>query len=121
MANILSVDDSTSIRKTIGIALGREGHTVYEACIGAEGLLRAGEHDFDLVLVDLNMPEMDGITMVQELRKLPDKAGVPVLFLTSESDGDFKQRARDAGATGWLTKPFNAEQLVRIVNKVLAK
>ena len=121
MAAILTVDDSASIRQTVKIALGREGHTISEACDGIEGLKKADESRFDLILVDLNMPEMDGITMIRELRKKPEHAGVPILFLTTESDKDVKQQAKTAGATGWLTKPFKAEQLVKIVNKVLAK
>ena len=65
------------------------------------------------------MPVMDGLTMIEELRRNPAHAGVPIIFLTTESDADLKQRAKAAGATGWLTKPFDADQLVRIVKKVL--
>jgi two-component system, chemotaxis family, chemotaxis protein CheY len=121
MADILTVDDSASIRQAIKIALRSEGHEIHEATDGREGLRLADERTFDLILVDLNMPEMDGMTMIRELRKKPAHAGVPVLFLTSESDTDVKQQAKTAGATGWLTKPFEASQLIKIVNKVLAK
>jgi len=121
MPAILTVDDSASIRQTVKIALGREGHVVGEAQDGPEGLKKAGEQHFDLFLVDLNMPGMDGIEMIRELRKDPANAGVPILFLSTESDTTVKRKAQEAGATGWLTKPFNADQLLRIVNKVLAK
>jgi two-component system, chemotaxis family, chemotaxis protein CheY len=121
MAEILTVDDSASIRQTIKIALGGAGHAISEAVNGRDGLDKADGGKFDLIITDLNMPEMDGLTMIRELRKRPTQAGVPILFLTTESDASMKQQAKDAGATGWLTKPFVAEQLVKIVGKVLAK
>jgi two-component system, chemotaxis family, chemotaxis protein CheY len=121
MAAILTVDDSASIRHTVKIALGREGHTIGEAQDGEEGLAKADAEKYDLILVDLNMPGMDGMTMIRELRKKPLQAGVPILFLSTESDISVKREAKAAGATGWLTKPFDADQLVHIVNKVLAK
>jgi two-component system chemotaxis response regulator CheY len=118
---ILSVDDSASIRAAIKIALSAEGYSVTEAANGAEGLDKASAGGFDLIVTDLNMPVMDGLTMIQQLRGRPAGAGVPILFLTTESDADVKAQAKAAGATGWLTKPFDPEQLVRVVNKVLAK
>jgi two-component system, chemotaxis family, chemotaxis protein CheY len=121
MSAILTVDDSASIRQTVKIALSREGYAVGEAHDGPEGLKKADEERYDLFLIDLNMPGMDGIEMIRELRKNPANAGVPILFLSTESDAAVKRKAQDAGATGWLTKPFNADQLVRIVGKVLAK
>ena len=121
MASILTVDDSASIRRTIKIALDGEGHSVSEAGDGSAGLQKAESKRFDLIITDLNMPVMDGLTMIRELRKRPAQAGIPILFLTTESDAAIKQQAKAAGATGWLTKPFNPEQLVQIVKKVLAK
>jgi two-component system, chemotaxis family, chemotaxis protein CheY len=121
MAAILTVDDSASIRQAVKIALGSEGHSVVEAVNGADGFAKAGGAAFDLVITDLNMPVMDGMTMIQELRKVSAYAGVPILFLTTESDAGVKQQAKAAGATGWVTKPFAADQLARIVEKVLAK
>ena len=120
-ANILTVDDSASLRQAIKIALTSEGYAVTEAADGAEGLSKAGAASFDLIITDLNMPVMDGLTMIRELRAKPEHAGVPILFLTTESDANIKAQAKAAGATGWLTKPFNAEQLVAIVKKVLAR
>jgi two-component system chemotaxis response regulator CheY len=121
MTAILTVDDSASIRQAIKIALSSEGYAVTEAVDGADGLAKANAGAFDLIVTDLNMPVMDGLAMIRELRKYPAHAGVPILFLTTESDAEIKQQAKAAGATGWLTKPFDPEQLVRIVKKVLAK
>lgn len=120
-ANILTVDDSASIRMTTKISLSNAGYTVTEAVDGSDGLAKAKSGAFDLIITDLNMPVMDGLTMIEELRKLPEHMGVPIIFLTTESDADLKARAKAAGATGWLTKPFDPEQLVRVVKKVLAK
>ena len=120
-AKILTVDDSASIRLTTRVTLSNAGYTVTEAVDGMDGLnkLKAGE--FDLVVTDLNTPNMDGLTMIRELRKLPAHTGVPVIFLTTESDGEIKQQAKAAGATGWLTKPFDPESLVKIARKVLGR
>ncbi|EJT04087.1 response regulator [Rhizobium sp. CCGE 510] len=120
-ANILTVDDSASIRLTTKVTLTNAGYSVTEAVNGAEGLATAKGRSFDLIVTDLNMPVMDGLTMIEELRKLPAQAGVPIIFLTTESDADLKARAKAAGATGWLTKPFDPENLVKIVKKVLGR
>ena len=120
-ASILTVDDSSSIRVAIKIALQGAGYTVAEAENGAEGIAKANAGNFDLIVTDLNMPIMDGLTMIEELRKLPAHMGVPILFLTTESDDGMKQRAKAAGATGWLTKPFDADQLVKVAKKVLGR
>jgi two-component system chemotaxis response regulator CheY len=116
---VLTVDDSSSVRVAIRIALSGAGYSVSEAENGAEGLRKADAGAFDLIITDLNMPVMDGLTMIETLRRNPAHSGVPIIFLTTESDADLKQRAKTAGATGWLTKPFDADQLVRIVKKVL--
>lgn len=120
-ASILTVDDSASIRLTTRVALSNAGYTVTEAVDGLDGLAKLKGSQFDLVVTDLNMPNMDGLTMIRELRKLPAHMGVPVIFLTTESDADIKQEAKAAGATGWLTKPFDPESLVKIVRKVLGR
>ena len=120
-ASILTVDDSASIRVTIKIALTGAGYTVAEAENGADGIAKAKAAHYDLIITDLNMPVMDGLTMIEELRKSPDHTGVPIIFLTTESDEGMKQRAKAAGATGWLTKPFDPEQLVKIARKVLGR
>lgn len=120
-ASILTVDDSASIRQAIKIALGSAGYSVQEATNGAEGLEKAEAGAFDLIITDLNMPVMDGLTMIQELRRRGKVVGVPIVFLSTESDGDIKAQAKSAGATGWMTKPFESEQLIRIAQKVLSR
>ena len=121
MSSILIVDDSASIRQAVKIALGGHGHTVSEAANGSEGVAKAGAAHFDLIITDLNMPVMDGLTMIRKLRADPAHTGMPIVFLTTESDSGIKTQAKTAGATGWITKPFDADQLCRIVTKVLAK
>ncbi|MBB4101685.1 response regulator [Allorhizobium borbori] len=120
-ARILTVDDSASIRLTTNVALSTAGYAVSEAVNGADGLAKAQAERFDLIVTDLNMPIMDGLTMIEELRKIPSQTGIPIIFLTTESDAALKTRAKNAGATGWLTKPFDPENLVKIVRKVLGK
>jgi|TARA_R110000751_G_scaffold133525_5_gene235975 two-component system, chemotaxis family, chemotaxis protein CheY len=120
-ASILTVDDSASIRLTTRVALSNAGYTVTEAVDGKDGLAKLDAGQFDIIVTDLNMPNMDGLTMIRELRKLPAHTGVPVIFLTTESDAEIKQQAKAAGATGWLTKPFDPESLVKIVRKVLGR
>jgi two-component system chemotaxis response regulator CheY len=121
MASVLTVDDSPSIRQAIKIALGAAGHDVSEAADGSEGAAKARAGQFNLIITDLNMPVMDGLTMIRTLRAEPAYAGVPIIFLTTESDDAVKAEAKAAGATGWIVKPFAPDQLVRVVNKVLAQ
>ena len=120
-AKILTVDDSASVRMTTTIALRNAGYTMAEAVDGRDGLEKVRNGTFDLVVTDLNMPNMDGLEMIEAVRKLPTHTGLPIIFLTTESDGALKTRAKQAGATGWMTKPFDPEQLVKIVRKVLGK
>ncbi|OLP58466.1 two-component system response regulator [Xaviernesmea oryzae] len=120
-AHILTVDDSASIRMTTKIALTGAGYQVTEAVDGLDGLNKAKAGQFDLIVTDLNMPNMNGLSMIEALRKSAAHMGVPIIFLTTESDADMKSRAKAAGATGWITKPFDAEQLVKIAKKVLGK
>ena len=119
--SVLTVDDSPSIRVAIRIALAAAGYTVAEASDGAEGLRQAKSTRYDLIITDLNMPVMNGLAMIEELRKSPEHAGMPIIFLTTESDAGMKLKAKAAGATGWITKPFDPPALVKIVNKVLGK
>lgn len=120
-ASILVVDDSASVKAAIRIALTSAGYQLAEAADGAEGIAQANTETFDLIITDLNMPVMDGLTMIETMRAMPAHAGVPIVFLTTESDEAMKQRARAAGATGWLTKPFDPEQLVKVARKVLGR
>jgi two-component system, chemotaxis family, chemotaxis protein CheY len=116
---ILTVDDSPSIRQMVKLTLSNAGYDVVEAGNGAEGLSKAQGSALDMVVTDLNMPVMNGLDLIRALRKLPSYRGVPILFLTTESDAAMKKEAKDAGATGWITKPFQQDQLVSIVKKVL--
>jgi two-component system chemotaxis response regulator CheY len=120
-ASILTVDDSPSLRMAIRIALSGAGYAVTEAGDGKEGLDKALSAPFDLIVTDLNMPVMDGLTMIREIRKSPAHCGIPIIFLTTESDDAMKQQAKAAGATGWLVKPFVPDQLIRIARKVLGR
>jgi two-component system chemotaxis response regulator CheY len=116
---ILAVDDSPSVRQMVKLSLTGAGYDIVEAGDGAEGLSKARASTLDMVVTDLNMPVMNGLGLIRELRKLPAYRGVPILFLTTESDPEMKQQAKAAGATGWITKPFQQDQLVAIVRKVL--
>lgn len=119
MASVLTVDDSPSIRQMIKLVLSGAGHQVAEAGDGADGLAKAKTQRFDLVITDLNMPVMNGLEMIRGMRALPSFAGVPIVFLTTESDDAVKQQAKAAGATGWITKPFKPEQLLAVVAKLV--
>lgn len=119
MTKILAVDDSTSMRQMVGFTLKSAGFEVQEASDGVEALKIAKSQTFDLVISDVNMPNMDGITLVTELRSLADYKFIPILMLTTESSTEKKQAGRSAGATGWIVKPFNPDQLLATVNKVI--
>jgi two-component system chemotaxis response regulator CheY len=119
MANILAVDDSASMRQMVAFTLKGAGHVVTDAEDGKHALDIARGKAFDLVLTDVNMPVMDGLSLTRELRKLPNYRFTPILVLTTEAGPEKKQEGRAAGATGWLVKPFNPEQLLATVKKVL--
>jgi len=119
MANILAVDDSSSMRQMVSFTLQGAGHSVVEASDGSEALEVAKGQQFDLVISDVNMPVMDGITLIKNLRGLAEYKFTPLLMLTTESSMDKKLEGKQAGATGWIVKPFNPEQLLATVNKVL--
>jgi len=119
MATILTVDDSTSMRQMVSFTLKQSGFDVVEAADGAEGLQKAQSSRFNLVITDVNMPKMDGITLVKELRALPAYKFTPILLLTTEAGIEKKKEGKEAGATGWLVKPFNPDQLLSTIKKVL--
>jgi two-component system chemotaxis response regulator CheY len=119
MRQILTVDDSSSIRQMVGFTLTKAGYQVTEAVDGKDGLTKAGQQKFDLVITDLNMPNMDGVQMIAAIRKLPGYGFTPILMLTTESQAEKKADGRKAGATGWIVKPFNADQLVAVVQKLV--
>lgn len=119
MAKILIVDDSASMRQMVTHTLSEAGHQVTEAVDGEDALAKAKAGGFSAVITDVNMPKMDGITLVGQLREQPALKGVPILLLTTESAPEKKQEGKRAGATGWLVKPFDPEQLLNTLSKVL--
>lgn len=119
MAHILIVDDASSIRHLVSFTLRTAGHTLLQACTGAEGLQQAREHAVDLILSDVNMPDMDGIAMTRAVRALEHHRFTPILLLTTEAGADKKAEGKAAGATGWLVKPFNPDTLLSTIQKVL--
>ncbi|WP_394129220.1 response regulator [Shewanella maritima] len=119
MKKILAVDDSTSMRQMVSFTLKTAGYDVTEAADGEQALSLAQQTEFDLVISDINMPVMDGITLIKHLRALQTYKFTPLLMLTTESSPEKKQEGRAAGATGWIVKPFNPEQLLATAKKVL--
>lgn len=119
MANVLAVDDSVSLRKLLAATLQQAGHQVTEASNGTEALAVAKQHSFNLVISDLNMPLMDGLTFIRNLRVIGAYKFTPILVLTTEMDPEKKKQAKEAGATGWLVKPFDPAQLLATIRKVL--
>jgi len=119
MATIMTVDDTATMRQMISFTLHSVGHEVVEASDGNEALAIAKDKKFDLVIADVNMPNMDGISLVKMLRAMPNYKFTPILILTTESQDTKRQEGKGAGATGWIVKPFNPEQLISVVSKVL--
>ena len=119
MARIMAVDDSVSLRRMLVHTLTQAGHQVTEASDGVEAVKLAATAAVQLVITDVNMPNMDGLTLVKKLRGLTSYKHVPILVLTTEMDPAKKKEAKDAGATGWIVKPFVPEQLLGTIRKVL--
>ena len=119
---LLIVDDSTMLRDMLSYALNDGGYNdVTEGIDGIDGLEKAKSSTFDLIITDVNMPNMDGLTFVSELRKLPQYSSTPILVLTTERSDEMKSKGKQAGATGWIVKPFVPDQLLKAVNIVLKK
>lgn len=116
---ILTVDDSSFLRQMVAFSLRSAGYDVVQAVDGRDGLIKAKEKTVDLVLTDQNMPIMDGLTLIKNLRGLGSYQKVPILMLTTESSGEMKAKGRAAGANGWLVKPFDQRKLIEIVQKVI--
>jgi two-component system chemotaxis response regulator CheY len=119
MKRILTVDDSASVRQMVSFTLRKADYEVVEAVDGKDGLAKVSSGKFDLIITDLNMPNMDGIQMMTAVRKLPGYSFIPILMLTTESQAEKKDAGRKAGATGWIVKPFNADQLIAVVQKLV--
>jgi two-component system chemotaxis response regulator CheY len=119
MQSILAVDDSASMRQMVAFTLKAAGYNVIEAADGQEAYDKARNQQVDLVLTDQNMPRMDGITLVKNLRELPMFTATPILILTTESSDAMKAKGKAAGATGWLVKPFDPAKLIEVIKKVI--
>jgi two-component system chemotaxis response regulator CheY len=119
MKRILTVDDSASVRQMVSFTLRSAGYDLSEAVDGKDGLGKVSSGKFDLIVTDLNMPNMDGIEMITAIRKLPGYAFIPILMLTTESQAEKKDAGRKAGATGWIVKPFNTDQLLAVVHRLV--
>ncbi|NOQ77496.1 MAG: response regulator [Methylococcaceae bacterium] len=116
---IMIVDDSASIRQVVGIALKSAGYDVIEACDGVDALSKLTGQKIHLVITDVNMPNMDGITFVTEAKKLPQYKFTPIMMLTTEAGTDKKMAGKAAGAKAWLTKPFQPPTLMTAVSKLV--
>ena len=115
----LVVDDSPTMRQMVALTLTNAGFKVVEAEDGKDAINKvAGALKMDIVVTDLNMPEMDGISLIKELRKMAAFKFTPILMLTTESAADKKQAGKEAGATGWIVKPFNPELMLKIIEKI---
>lgn len=116
---ILIADDSESIRELLEMTLAKEGYQVIKTVDGEDALSQLNGQEIDLIITDLNMPKMDGIDLIRGVRKTSQYAMTPVLFLTTESQASKKEEARQAGATGWVVKPFMPERLISVVQKIV--
>lgn len=116
---ILVVDDAATIRQVVGITLKNAGYTVLEACDGKEALSKLDGRKVHLIISDVNMPNMDGITLVKEVKKLPDYKFTPIIMLTTESQESKKQEGQAAGAKAWMVKPFQPAQMLAAVSKLM--
>ena len=118
---ILAVDDSPTIRALVSKALRNAGFDVFLAVDGVDGVGALSEADPHLIIPDINMPRMDGFGLIENVRATGAYADGPILVLTTESGADLKARARSAGATGWIVKPFEDERLIAVIDKVLGR
>lgn len=118
--HVLIVDDSLAMRRMITFTLESGGFTVTQGCNGAEALTLLAEHVPDLIIADVNMPVMDGITFVVNARQLPGIKTIPILMLTTENLKSKVSAGREAGATGWMVKPFRPERLLEVVGRILS-
>src|SRR5262249_36532983 len=109
--SVLVVDDSKTVRMMVREALVQDGYDIREACDGCEALTVVKTVTPDLVVTDINMPEMDGISLIRALRELPEHRLTPILVLSSEATDDIIRNGKNAGATGWMVKPFDGGQL----------
>jgi len=117
---IMTVDDSASIRQLVSFTLKQQGYEVVEAVNGTEAIRKLNQKKIDMLITDINMPEIDGISLIKMVRDNPSYKFMPIIILTTGSQTEKKEEAKAAGATGWIVKPFRPDQLVAAVRKVLA-
>lgn len=116
---IMTVDDSASVRQMVCFVLKQNGYEVIEAVDGADALRKLATQKVNMIITDLNMPNLDGIGLIKGARALPACKFIPIIMLTTESQDSKKQEGKNAGASGWIVKPFKAEQLMAVIKKVL--
>ena len=119
MKTIMTVDDSASLRQMVSFVLRGGGYDVVEAMDGLDAMSKLKGRDLDLIVTDINMPRMDGLEFTRQLRAMPQYKFVPIVLLTTESHPEKKQEGKAAGATAWIVKPFNPDQLLAVVKKVM--
>lgn len=120
MKKILVVDDSSVVRMSLEMLLKENGFEVISAVDGVDGLTKAGNDKFDLIITDINMPNMNGLDMMKRMREISELKFVPILVLTTESDSEMLAKGKEYGATGWIVKPFTNEDLLSTVQKVVS-
>lgn len=116
---IMTVDDSPSVRQMVSFTLKTKGFGVIEAGDGVEALEKLAGNRVNMILTDLNMPKMDGLDLIREVRQGNVSKFVPIVMLTTESQAEKKMKGKEAGATGWIVKPFQPDQLLAVVKKLL--
>ena len=116
---VMTVDDSATVRQMVSFVLKQNGYTVIDAVDGRDGLNKLASAKVDMIITDLNMPNLDGIGLIKGVRAIPSCKYTPIVMLTTESDDTKKQAGKSAGASGWIVKPFNPEQLLAIVKKMI--
>jgi two-component system chemotaxis response regulator CheY len=116
---IMTVDDSASVRQMVSFTLKQAGYTVVEAVDGKDALNKLNGSGVHMIITDLNMPNLDGIGLIRGVRAQSSYKFIPIILLTTESQIEKKQEGKSAGATGWIVKPFNPDQLLTVVKKVL--
>lgn len=117
---IMVVDDSVSLRQVVSIALSSAGYSVIEACDGRDALAKLNGQKVNLIISDVNMPNMDGISLVREVKKLSDHKFTPIIMLTTESQDNMKKEGQAAGAKAWVVKPFLPQQMLSAVSKLIS-
>lgn len=116
---VLVVDDSATLRQVVSIALKGAGYDVIEACDGQDGIGKLNGSKVHLIISDVNMPNMDGITMVKEIKGMAEYKFTPIIMLTTEDQGEMKKKGQEAGAKAWMVKPFKPDQMLDAVSKLI--